>query len=144
MADIRPVTPAFAVAPQLTAGDMREVAAAGYKTVIANRPDGESPGQTSLAAARAAAEAAGLAFVAIPFAGGPNMPLVEETMKALAGAEGPVLAYCRSGTRSITIWALAQAAAGKAAPDDILAQAESAGYDLTPLKPTLMQVAKAS
>jgi uncharacterized protein (TIGR01244 family) len=70
------------------------------------------------------------------------MPLVAETMKALASAEAPVLAYCRSGARSITIWALAQAAAGKAAPDDIVAQAASAGYDLTPLKPTLKQVAK--
>jgi sulfide:quinone oxidoreductase len=142
MADIRPVTPVFAVAPQLARGDMGAIAAAGYKTVIANRPDGEAADQMSLAGARAEAEAAGLAFIAIPFSGGPTMPLVEETMKALARAEAPVLAYCRSGTRSITVWALAQAAAGKAAPDDIVAQAAGAGYDLSPLKPTLVQLAK--
>lgn len=141
MADIRPVTGAFAVAPQLTAEDMQAVAAAGYKTVIANRPDDETPGQMSLAEARAAAGTAGLAFIAIPFAGGPTTALVEETLKALEGADAPVLAYCRSGTRSITVWALAQAAAGKAAPAEIIAQAAAAGYDLRPLGPTLAQLA---
>jgi uncharacterized protein (TIGR01244 family) len=142
MADIRPVTPAFAVAPQLASGEMNGIAAAGYKTVIANRPDGESADQMSLQSARAEAEAAGLNFVAIPFSGGPTMPLVQETVKTLASAEAPVLAYCRSGTRSITVWALAQVAAGKAAPDDIVAAAARAGYDLSPLKPTLTQLAK--
>ncbi len=142
MADIRTVTPAFSVAPQLAAGEMAALAAAGFKTVIANRPDGESADQMSLAAARAEAEAAGLAFVAIPFSGGPTMPLVEETVKALARAEAPVLAYCRSGTRSITVWALAQVAAGKASPDDIVSAATGAGYDLSGLKPTLVKLAK--
>jgi uncharacterized protein (TIGR01244 family) len=136
MADIRPVTLAFAVAPQLTAADMSEVAAAGYKTVIANRPDGESPDQVTLAEARAAAEAAGLAFISIPFTGAPTAKLVRETKVALDGAQAPVLAYCRSGTRSITIWALAQAI-GSADTDDIIAKAASAGYDLSDLKTML-------
>lgn len=142
MADIRRVNEAFAVAPQLTLADMPTIAAAGYQTVIANRPDGEDAGQATLVEARDAAEAAGLAFISIPFAGGPSMEKVEETMKALAGAKPPVLAYCRSGTRSITVWALSQAAAGKASPDDIIAQAAGAGYDLAPLRPALKQLSK--
>lgn len=141
MADIRPVTPAFAVAPHLAAEDMKAAAAAGYTTIIANRPDGEAPDLPTLAEARTAAEAAGLAFVAIPFAGGPTMPLVQQTMDALADAAGPVLAYCRSGTRSITVWALAQAAAGKASPDEIVAHAVQAGYDLSGMLATLRQLA---
>ncbi len=96
----------------------------------------------SLESARAEAEAAGLKVRRHSLLRGPTMPLVRRTVKALASAEAPVLAYCRSGTRSITVWALAQIAAGKASPDDIVAQAAGAGYDLSGLKPSLVQLAK--
>ncbi|MGE3304062.1 MAG: TIGR01244 family sulfur transferase [Hyphomonadaceae bacterium] len=131
MADIRPVTLDFAVAPQLQAADFTEVAAAGFKTVINNRPERESPGQLSDADARAAAAAAGLDYVAIPFAGMPSPAQVEATRKALAEVKAPVLAYCRSGTRSITVWALSQA--GVRPVEQIVDLARAAGYDLSGL-----------
>ena len=90
------------------------------------------PRQMTSAEAASAAKAAGLAYVEIPFAGGPGPAQVEATMEALETAAQPVLAFCRSGTRSITAWALAQAAAGAMAPDQILQAAGRAGYDLSP------------
>jgi uncharacterized protein (TIGR01244 family) len=137
MLDIRSVTPAFAVAPQIAAEDFAAVAAAGYRIIVNNRPDGEAPDQLPSAAARQAAEAAGLAYVHIPVAGGPRRDQVEETANVLAAAEGPVFAYCRSGTRSITLWALAQAAAKAAPPATLIATAAEAGYDLSAMRPAL-------
>ena len=130
MADIRSVTPEFATAPQLAPEDMTEAAARGYRLVINNRPDAESPGQPGSAEMEAAARAAGLDYVAAPFSGAPGPAHVESVRRALAQANGPVLAFCRSGTRSITAWALAQAQDGRDRAE--LAQAAaSAGYDLS-------------
>jgi uncharacterized protein (TIGR01244 family) len=142
VADIRSVTPLFAVAPQLSVQDMAEVAAAGFRTVIANRPDHETPDQMSLAEAKQAAEAAGMAFVAIPFAGAPTMEQVEDTAGTLETAATPVLAYCRSGTRSVTVWAYAEAAAGRLRPDELIGLAGKAGYDLAALRPVMERLAQ--
>jgi uncharacterized protein (TIGR01244 family) len=132
MSEFKHVTPDFAVAGQLGTAEIAQAAAEGFRTIIANRPDGEAPGQPSVAEIKAAAEAAGLAFKAIPFSGLPPAPaVVMETAQALDEANGPVLAYCRSGTRSITAWALAQALAGSHTPDEIIALAQKAGYDLS-------------
>ena len=132
MSEFKPVAPGFAVAAQLEAADMARAAAEGYRVVISNRPDGEAPGQPSVSEIKAAAEAAGLTFKHIPFSGLPPAPaVVMETAQALDEANGPVLAYCRSGTRSITAWALAQALAGSHTPDEIIALAQKAGYDLS-------------
>jgi uncharacterized protein (TIGR01244 family) len=141
MADIRRVTDDFAVAPQLSSADFAAIAGLGYKTVINNRPDGEMLGQLSSSQAQAAATAAGAAYVHAPFAGMPTPEAVEAVKAALEGAAGPVLAYCRSGTRSITAWALAQAASGKRHPDEIISLADGAGYDLSPLKGLLLNAA---
>lgn len=131
MPQFRPVTPEFAVAPQLTAADMAEAAAAGFRTIINNRPDDETPGQPSGAEMRAAAEAAGLGYHNLPFSGPPPPALIEATAELLKAAEGPVLAYCKSGTRSIMAWAMAQTASGALQPDEALATAAKAGYDLS-------------
>ena len=131
MSEFKRVTPDFAVAAQLGTDDIARAAAEGFRVVIANRPDGEAPGQPSASEIKAAAEAAGLNFKHIPFSGLPPAPaVVMETTQALDEANGPVLAYCRSGTRSITAWALAQALAGSHTPDEIIALAQKAGYDL--------------
>ncbi len=130
MADIRTVTDRLAVAPQLAPQDMAEAAALGYRLVINNRPDGEQPGQPTAAQMQAAAEAAGLAYVHIPIFGGATPPQLDEMAEAMAGAGGPTLAFCRSGTRSITAWAVGRALAG----DDraqLAALAADAGYDLS-------------
>ncbi|OQW57816.1 MAG: hypothetical protein A4S17_04170 [Proteobacteria bacterium HN_bin10] len=130
MAEFKRVTPGFSVAGQLTPADVALAAAAGYKTIVANRPDGEDFGQSNAAEIKALAEAAGLEFRNLPFAGPPPPAIVAETAMLLDEAKSPVLAYCRTGTRSITAWALAEALAGRRRPDEIIALAAKAGYDL--------------
>lgn len=140
MTQIVPVTPDFAVAPQLNAADIARAAAEGYKVLICNRPDGEAPGEMQSAEAAEAAEAAGLVFHMLPFAGPPPQPVVAALRQALAEAPGPALAYCRSGTRSITAWALAQALAGARETDEIIRLAAQAGYDLGGARAILNQL----
>ncbi|MBR9834421.1 MAG: TIGR01244 family phosphatase [Alphaproteobacteria bacterium] len=136
MADIRKVTDGFSVAPQIKESDVDEIAAAGFKTIMANRPDGEGGiTQPRMGAIRARAEALGLTFVAIPFSGAPTPEILERIGAALAEAPAPVLAYCRTGTRSITAWALTHA--GQGAGEDIVDAAAGAGYDLSSLQPLL-------
>jgi uncharacterized protein (TIGR01244 family) len=131
MTEFHRVTPQFATAGQLLPSDFARAAAEGFRTVIVNRPENEEPGQPSLAEMRAAAQAAGLSFHAIPFSGLPPPPkAVGETADLLDSAEGPVLAYCRTGKRSIMAWAMAQALTAGHRPDEIIALAAKAGYDL--------------
>ncbi len=131
MANIRPVTADFAVAPQLTPADMAEAAARGFRLVINNRPDGEAPGQPTGAAMEQAARAAGLDYLALPVRGGPTRAQAEAMQTAVQAAGGPTLAFCRSGTRSVTAWALGQAVAGVRPRDELLRLASDAGYDLS-------------
>jgi len=130
MADIRRVTPEFAVAPQLTADDMAEAARQGFTLVINNRPDGEAEDQPSSAEMQRAAEAAGLAYHHIPVRGGPTEEQVAAVARAVAEAKGPVLAFCRSGTRSIVTWSIGRAMDG-ADRALLIAEGRNAGYDLS-------------
>lgn len=130
MADIRTVTESFAVAPQITPEDLPEVAARGFKLVINNRPDGEAAGQPDGADMKAAAEAAGLAYVHVPVVGGPGPAQVAAVREAVAGADGPVFAFCRSGTRSIVTWAIGEAQAGRPR-SELVGLGQAAGYDLS-------------
>jgi uncharacterized protein (TIGR01244 family) len=137
MLSIRPLNDQFAVASQIEAGDLPAIAAAGYVAIINNRPDNEEPGQPAGAAIRAAAEEAGLAYTEVPVtAAGFSHPQLAAMATALTGADGPVLAFCRSGTRSCNLWALAAAQGGRN-PDLLVAQAQGAGYDLAGIRPTL-------
>lgn len=134
--DIRPLDPALHVAPQIALEDLPALKAAGYATIISNRPDDEEPGQPDAAAVRAAAEAAGLAFTHIPV----SMPAlgrgeVEALRHALDTLPGPALAFCKSGTRSAVLWVLSQA--GERPADELIAAAAAAGYDLSGLRPRL-------
>lgn len=118
---------------QLAPADVATAAAQGFTTLINNRPDGEEPGQPAAAEIERAAAEAGLAYVAIPvdhsgFDGGQ----VQAMAQALNQADGPVLAFCRSGTRSTLLWALARAQLGDQ-PGALQAKARAAGYDLTPI-----------
>jgi uncharacterized protein (TIGR01244 family) len=124
--------------PQIDVADIAEAAALGVGLIINNRPEDESADQTPGAEIEAAATAAGIGYVAIPVThAGFSMPQVEAMQAALDGAgDKPVLAYCRSGTRSTLLWALAQARMGMA-PGDIAAHAAQAGYDVGPIMPQL-------
>ena len=136
MADIRRVTEAFAVAPQINEEDVAQIQAAGFKTIVANRPDGEGGvDQPRMGAIRAKAESLGLAFVALPFSGAPTPEVVERMSNILNEAPQPVLAYCRTGTRCITAWALTHA--GQGTGQEIVDAAAGAGYDLSSLQSLL-------
>ena len=129
-ADIRPVTASFATAPQLAPGDMEEAAARGFTLVINNRPDDEAPGQPTSGQMAAAAAAAGLAYLHVPVVGAPNAAQVAAVREAAAEADGPVLAFCRSGTRSIVTWARGRM--GEDMPrEELVELGRAAGYDLS-------------
>lgn len=114
--------------------DAADVATLGVRTLVNNRPDGEEPGQPTSAELEAAARAAGLAYRHIPVAGGVSRADVEAMAEALEA--GPILAFCRSGTRSTYLWALARASRG-VDPATLVRQAAEAGYDLSPILPLL-------
>jgi uncharacterized protein (TIGR01244 family) len=138
MLELKRINDDVSVAPQISPDDMPAIKAAGFATVINNRPDGEAFDQPSHAVMKAAAEAAGLAYHFIPLGrDGVSPDLVEEERAALEGSNGPVLAYCRSGTRSTTLWALSQA--GKMPAQEIVAQAAHAGYEMSHLLGYLSQ-----
>ena len=134
--DLRPLDDTTSAAPQLDPSDMAALAAEGVTTVICNRPDAEVPPSHQAAAMQQAAEAAGLAFAFNPVAmPSLTMETVEEQAEAIDGAEGKVVAYCASGTRSAVLWALAMA--GRRPTDDILAATAGAGYPLDNLRPQI-------
>ena len=137
MSDFRPLTPDYAVAPQITLADVAAAKVAGFAMIVNNRPDGEEPEAPQGDAMAAAAAAEGLAYVAIPVGhAGFSHPQLDALDAALGGATGPVLAYCRSGTRSTHLWALTRARAGDDA-DAIVEAAAAQGYDLTGLRPMM-------
>jgi uncharacterized protein (TIGR01244 family) len=131
MPDFRKVTDDFSVAPQIAVDDIAAAADQGFVLVINNRPDGEAPDQPSNAQMAAAAEAAGVAYVHVPVRGGPTPEQVEAVRAAIAEADGPVLAFCRSGTRSIVTWSLGQAGSGERDREELVNLGREAGYDLS-------------
>lgn len=135
--DIRPITPDFAASPQISVADVATAAAQGYRTLICNRPDGEEFGQPDWAAIEAAAKAAGMEtfFLPVSNAVGLTMETVEGFEAALANAPKPVLAYCRSGTRSTMAWGVASAPTTD--PDTLVEAASKFGYDLNGLRPVM-------
>lgn len=138
----RKLTDNIYASPQITLEDVAEAAAMGVKLIINNRPEGESDDQVPGAEIEAAARAAGMDYVAIPVThSGFSEPQVVAMAKALEGADGPVLAYCRSGTRSTLLWALSEASQG-GDPDALTNMAAKAGYDVSPVRP-LMDMLKA-
>lgn len=138
----RTLTSDIFVSPQIGVDAVAEAKALGVTLVINNRPEGESDDQVPGADIEAAARAAGMDYVAIPIThSGFSQPQVEAMVAALDGAEGKILAYCRSGTRSTLLWALAESAQG-GDPDALTNMAAKAGYDVGPVRP-LMDMLKA-
>ena len=139
--DIRHITPDYAVSPQISAEDIPAIAAAGFTTIICNRPDAEVPPSHQAAAIEAAAKAAGLDFAINPVTHQTlNMDMVAAQKAASEGAAGPVLAYCASGTRSSIVWSLGQA--GQMPTDEIIAATAKAGYDLAGMRGQLDGLAR--
>ena len=131
--DLRVVTPDLSVSPQIDSEDLAALAAQGFVAVIDNRPDAEIPPSHQSAAMAEAAAAAGLQFHYLPIVPGQLTPdLAARFAAAMQESDGPVLAYCRSGTRSTSAWALGQA--GSRPADEILRIAAGAGYDLSGMR----------
>jgi uncharacterized protein (TIGR01244 family) len=137
MGDFRRLTENIYVAPQLAIEDVTAAAALGIGMIVNNRPDGEEPSAPQGDAIEAAAAAAGLGYMAIPIThAGFSAPQIDAMIAAIEQAEGPILAYCRSGTRSTLLWALAAAKQGEQ-PDTIARIAAQAGYDVSPIRPMI-------
>ena len=130
MTQFRKVTDRLEVSPQITPEEARAAAAGGVALIINNRPDGEQPGQPTNAEIEAAARAGGADYLYLPVVGRPTPDQAKAQAAAVAAAKGPVLAFCRSGTRSITTWALGEAAAGHDKAE-LARLAADAGYDLS-------------
>lgn len=138
--DIRKIDDAISVSPQITAGDVPELARLGFRTLVANRPDYEEPGQPEMAELEQAARDNGMSWVYLPVESG---NIQDSDVDAFAPmyekAEKPVLAFCRSGTRCSVLWALSSARHMPLEP--IIQRAGQAGYDLRGLIPRMQQQA---
>lgn len=136
--DVKRINDHVSVSPQIRPEDVKAIKNLGFVAIINNRPDGESPDQPDSATIEQAAREAGLAYHHIPLGReGVSQDMVEQTKQVLEGSTGPVFCYCRSGTRSTTLWALSQA--GKAPASEIVSAAAHAGYDMSHLAGHLSQ-----
>lgn len=127
--ETRTLTASLSVSPQITPEDIQSIKDQGFRSIICNRPDGEGADQPSFDELSAIAKKLGLETRYIPIASGKvsdeDAHIFDE---ALSELPGPTLAYCRSGTRSATLWSLAKAETLSVA--DIMAATKSAGYDM--------------
>jgi len=137
MSDFRTLSENVFASPQIELSDIATAKEAGVTLIISNRPDGEEPSAPQCDEVAGAADSAGLSFVSIPIGqAGFSEVQIDAMIDALDNAEGKVLAYCRSGTRSTLLWSLAQAKLG-VAPSDIAEAAKMAGYDVSPIRPMI-------
>jgi sulfide:quinone oxidoreductase len=132
-AELIPLTPRLSVTGRLDRTDIDALAQAGIRTIINNRPDDEDPGQLPAAEARRLAEAHGIAYHHIPVTA---VSLTKDDIEAFAAtlrtAPQPIVAHCRSGTRSTLLWALTRLREG-ADPLALIAEAARHGIDIAAL-----------
>ncbi|MDZ3832167.1 MAG: TIGR01244 family sulfur transferase [Sphingopyxis sp.] len=141
MSDFRNLSSGYSVAPQIAVEDIAAAKAAGFSMVVNNRPDGEDPSAPQGGDIADACAAEGLAYAAIPVGhAGFSHPQLDSLDTLLADTTGPILAYCRSGTRSTHLWALTRARAGDDL-DGLCNAASAAGYDLSGLRPMMEALA---
>ena len=134
--DVRKITDGYHVAHQLDPADIPALKEAGFRTIINNRPDEEIPPHFQADAMEAAVSAAGMEYRRLAITHQTMTPDNIALQKSwIADCEGPILAYCATGTRCTVIWALGQA--GEMDADDILSTAQAGGYDLGHLRPML-------
>jgi uncharacterized protein (TIGR01244 family) len=144
MSDFCRLSDQVLASPQIALADLAAARDAGVTLIVNNRPDGEDPDAPQGDAIESTAAAQGLNYVAIPIGhSGFSAAQIDQMIAALEQAEGAVLAYCRSGTRSTLLWALAQAKLGED-PDRIAAAARAAGYDVTPVRAMMDMLAGGS
>ncbi len=141
--EIRPITPRYAVSPQITVEDVPAIAEAGFVKVICNRPNAEVPEIMQSDAIGDAVRAAGLEYEVLELTHQTMTPENVARQRGMAeNCSGPVLAYCASGTRCSVVWALGQC--DQMSTDEILTATTNAGYQLEQLRPTLDQLRNTS
>jgi len=141
--DIHQLTPFFSVSPQITAADIGLAASLGFKAIICNRPEDESQDQPDMTDIRAAAERHGLTWHYQPVISGNITDTdVAAFRKLMNELHGPVLAFCRTGTRCSTLWALSEAQ--HLDVEAILKTTAAAGYDLSAQRDRLLELARSS
>jgi sulfide:quinone oxidoreductase len=141
--DLRTLTPSLSVSGQILPADLPGIAAKGFRGLIDNRPDGEEEDQPASAALAAIAKSLGLDFRNNPVVPGQlGDEKVAAFRAALAELEGPILAFCRTGTRSAGLWALSEA--HRQQTSALIRAAAEAGYDLGGLAPRLATLAEAA
>lgn len=139
--DIKTFTPHFSASPQISAEDVAELDR--FATIINNRPDDEEPGQPDSKEIESAARVAGINYYHIPVVpGGIGDNQIAAFEVALSESQGPILAFCRTGTRSAILWALTEARQSPA--DAVLTIAAKAGYELAKYRGQIEARAKAS
>jgi sulfide:quinone oxidoreductase len=127
------LAPGFEVTGKLDRADLEALAGAGLRTIVNNRPDGEDPGQLGAAQARSVAEALGLEYHHIPITAQSLSPAdVDAFAAVLQSAPAPIVAHCRTGTRSTLLWALTRLRQG-ADPVALVATAARHGIDIAAL-----------
>ncbi len=128
----RQITEDFSVAPQITPEDIPAIAAAGFRSIMCNRPDDEEPDQPHVSAVTEAARAAGLETCCVPFS---SATMTEADVAAFRAAldemPKPMLAYCRTGTRCTMMWSLVNY--DTLGAETILRATSAAGYDMSSL-----------
>jgi len=129
--DIKQVTDEFSVSAQLALDDVPRLAAMGIKSIICNRPDGEAADQVNVSEIQSAATEAGMEMVYLPVTAGSFSDVdVSGFLAAIERLPKPAHAYCRTGTRSLTLWSFYQRRLG--VPDtQLLSTADRCGYDLS-------------
>lgn len=133
----RTIDAQFFAAPQISLDDVAHAQQAGIGFIVNNRPDGEDPSAPQSADMEAAAKAAGLGYAYIPVThsgfSGSQLDALEQVLRDV---DAPILGYCRSGTRSTFLWALARARMGDA-PEMLAEKAAQGGYDLSSIRPMM-------
>lgn len=133
-ASVKPVAinERFAVCGQIRPKDVPDLARAGYAAIVNNRPDGEVFLQPSGSAISAAAAQAKIDSFHIPVTG-PDITegKVRMLQKVLADSRGPVLAFCRSGSRSLILWAIGEVLDGRMTKEELVPFGAERGFDLS-------------
>jgi uncharacterized protein (TIGR01244 family) len=131
--NLKPLSPELSVTPQIEIAEVANLAALGFKSIIGDRPEGEAPGQPAWSSLVAEAERHGMSARQIPVVPGQISPEdVERFAEALRDLPTPIAAFCRTGTRSVMLWALANP--DGLSVDERIAVAAAHGYDLAPLR----------
>ncbi|WP_340242916.1 TIGR01244 family sulfur transferase [Roseobacter sp. HKCCA2468] len=127
--EIKTINAEISVAPQITPDEVQKLADQGFRALICNRPDGEAADQPNFSEIEAAAKKAGLEIRNLPIVSGKVSDQdAADFGAAMQELPRPILAYCRTGTRSATLWSLSQA--NRMSVADILAATKAAGYDM--------------